>query len=260
MIFSNYNMNISYLINEIIYPNINYIIIFSVIFIIVSCIIFIVCSYFILKLLKIRVDNNNILFYKYNKKSKKLLDSYGDFKVTKVYVVREPLSKFMTLLLNIFTLYKFEKTINESRDNFPYHVLLVFEVKLSNNMRKLILIEKNNTIDISENFIINKLQEFKTINLKNKNYTLKSILNNTQTRIGTEKFFNWHPYKNNCQEFAKEILITLDNYSKLKKKYIFRDKVFKIIIPSEFLIHLGNCLFSLSNIFQKYIYDNNLLN
>ena len=57
-----------------------------------------------------KIDNNNILFYKYNKKSQKIIDIYGDFKVSKVYIVREPLSKFMSLLLNIFTFYKFEKT------------------------------------------------------------------------------------------------------------------------------------------------------
>ena len=262
MDLSNYNIyiDINRLFNTIFLPNIKYIIFFSVIFIIVSSIIFVVISYIILKLLKMKIDNNNILFYKYNKKSQKILDIYGDFKVSKVYIVREPLSKFMSLLLNIFTFYKFEKTIKETHENFPYHILLVFELKLPNNNRKLLLIEKNNTIDISENFLIHKLHEFKTIQLKNKNHTLKSILNSTQSRVGTESFFNWHPYKNNCQEFTKEILITLDKYNKLKHQYIFRDKVFKIIIPSEFLLHMGNCLFSVSNILQKYIYDSNLFN
>ena len=101
MDLSNYNIyiDINRLFNTIFLPNIKYIIFFSVIFIIVSSIIFVVISYIILKLLKMKIDNNNILFYKYNKKSQKILDIYGDFKVSKVYIVREPLTKLMSLLI-----------------------------------------------------------------------------------------------------------------------------------------------------------------
>ena len=69
MDLSNYNIyiDINRLFNTIFLPNIKYIIFFSVIFIIVSSIIFVVISYIILKLLKMKIDNNNILFYKYNK-------------------------------------------------------------------------------------------------------------------------------------------------------------------------------------------------
>jgi len=260
MDFCNYNININHLINDIILPNITYIVSFSIIFILVSFILFIVCSYFVLKFLKMSIDNNNILFYQYNKKSQKILDTYGDHEVTKIYLVRQPFSKFITFLLNMFTLYNYEKLINESQENFPYHIFLVFEIKLPNNMRKLLLLEKNNCINICENFLINNLQDIKTIKLKNKNYTITSILKTTQTRVGNEKFFNWHLYKNNCQEFTKEILITLDKYCKTNKEYIFRDKLFKIIIPSEFTLHIGNCLCILYNITEKYIYDSNILN
>ena len=108
--------------------------------------------------------------------------------------------------------------------------------------------------------MLHKTYEFKQINIPKNRITLKEILITTQKRIGNHKYFNCNIYKNNCQEFTKEILITLDKYDKLKHQYIFRDKVFKIIIPSEFLLHMGNCLFSVSNILQKYIYDSNLFN
>ena len=100
------------------------------------------------------IDNNNILFYQYNKKSQKILDAYGDYKITKIYLVRQPFSKIVTFLLNILTLYNYEKLINESHDNFPYHSLLIFEIKLPNNMRKLLLLEKHNYINICENFFV----------------------------------------------------------------------------------------------------------
>ena len=264
MNFSDYNINIdidiNHIINNIIFPNMRYILFFSIIFIVVSLTLFIVCSYLVLKVLKIGIDNNNILFYQYNKKSQKIINAYGDHKITKIYLVRQPLSKIITFWLNILTLYNYEKLINETHENFPYHIVLLVEIKLQNGMRKLLLIEKNNCINIYENFLINQLQDIKTINLKNKNYTINSILNTTQTRVGNEKFFNWNLYKNNCQEFTKEILKTIGNYNKTNKKYIFRDKLFKLIIPSDFTLHIGNCLCVIGNIIEKYIYDSNIFN
>ena len=226
-------------------------------FFIVSMLLFIVCSYIVLKMLKLGIDNNNILFYQYNKKSKKILDLYGDYELTKIYLVRHPFSKLITLLLNIFTLYNYEKLINESQDNFPYHSLLVFEIKLANGMKKMLLLEKNNCINVCENFFINNSQEIKELKLKKHKHTINSILNSTQKRLGNEKYFNWNLYKNNCQEFTKEILKTIGKYNNKNKKFIFRDKLFKLIIPSEFTLHIGNCLCVFYNIFEKYIYDSN---
>ena len=82
----------------------------------------------------------------------------------------------------------------------------------------MLLIEKNNSINICENFLINNLQDIKTIKLNNKHLinkhlTLNSILKTTQQRVGNELFFNWNLYKNNCQEFTKEILKTIGNYN-----------------------------------------------
>jgi hypothetical protein len=123
-------------------------------------------------------------------------------------------------------------------------------------MKKLLLLEKNNSINICENFFIHNFQHFKTIPFKNKKYTINSILKNTQKRLGNHKFFNWHVYKNNCQEFIKEILITINKYSMSNKNYILcSDKVIDFFIPSEFTVHIINCSCVIYNIFEKYIYD-----
>jgi hypothetical protein len=254
-----YNINFKELTNNFSLYYVKYITIFLILFFVVSMITFIIVSYFVLKFLKLSLDNNNILFYQYNKKSQKLLDLYGNCKLTKIYLVRQPFSKFITFLLNVFTLYNYEKLINESQDNFPYHALIVFEVKLENGMKKMLLLEKNNCINISENFFINNSQEIKELKIK-KRYTINYILNKTQTRLGNEKYFNWHLYKNNCHEFTKEILRTIGKYNKTNKDFIFRDKLFKIIIPSEFTLHIGNCLCVFYNIVEKYIYDSNIFN
>ena len=240
--------------------DIKYVIIVLLSLCIVSFVLFIFCSYIIFKFLKINLDNNNIFFYQYNKTSQKILDLYGEYKLTKIYLIRQPFSKFCTFVLNIFTLYNYNKLINKSQDNFPYHTLVVFEIKLPNGMKKMLLLEKQNCVNIRENFIIDKFQEIKELKIKNKKLTINSILNSTQQRLGNTKYFNWHFYKNNCQEFTKEILKTIEKYNKTNKKFIFCNKLLKIIIPTEFTLHIVNCLCVIQNIIEKYIYDINMFN
>ena len=256
MINTLYNINLNEMTSNFSLHHIKYITIFLLLFFVVSMLLFIIISYFILKFLKLSIDNNNILFYQYNKKSKKLLDLYGNYKITKVYLIRQPFSKTITFLLNIFTLYNYEKLINESHDNFPYHSLLIFELKLENGMKKMLLIEKNNCINVSDNFLINNTQEIKQLNIRNKHLTINSILNVTQARLGNEQYFNWHIYKNNCQEFTKELLITLKKYNNTNKKYIFHDKILKVLVPTDFILHIGNTFININNMCEKYIFDN----
>jgi hypothetical protein len=260
MVNSLYNINFDEITNNFSLHYIKYITIFLLLFFVVSILSFIVISYFILKFLKLSIDDNNILFYQYNKKIKKILDLYGNCKITKVYLIRQPFSKIITFLLNIFTLYNYEKLINESHENFPYHSLIIFEIKLDNGMKKMLLLEKNNCINISDNFFINNTQEIKQLKLKNKDLTINSILNKTQARLGNKRYFNWNIYKNNCQEFTKEILKTIGKYNKINKNFIFRDKLINVIIPSDFTLHIVNCVCVFYNIIEKYIYDNNIFN
>lgn len=231
------------------------IIIVSIFFLLVSLILFVLLSYLILKFFKMTLDDNNILFYQYSKKCQKLLDLYGEYEIKKIYLVREPFSPLITFLLNVITFYKYNKLITESQDNFPYHSSIIFEIELQNKMKKLLLLEKNNSINLRENFLINNSQQIKTLPLKNKKYTINSILNNTQKRLGNKKFFNWHVYKNNCQEFIKEILVTINKFSKYNKDYILSNNILKFLIPSEFTVHIINCSCVVYNIFEKYIYD-----
>jgi len=238
----------------------NYYLKLVIIFIILFFICFMVISYYVLKFLKTSLEEYNIFFYDYNKKTKKMLDKYGNYKITKLYLVRQPFGKIMTNLLNIFTCYQFNKLINETPSNLPYHSFIIFEIKTGKNKRKLIMLEKHNFINICDNFLIRSTQEVKNINIKNNKYTINSILNATQKRLGNEVFFNWHHCKNNCHNFTKELLITFQKYNKIHEKYIFRNKLLKIINPSELTLHMAYCLSFGYNILSKYIFDSDVLN
>jgi hypothetical protein len=247
------NLNIKYVILFL------SIIIFICFIIIISIILFIVVSYITYKLFKINMDTTNILFYQYNKQSQYILDTYGEHKLTRIYLMREPFSQYFKLLLNISTAFNYE-TIIKHLNFYPYHISLVFEIKLNNGHKKFILVEKNNSINISDTININKHQELKQIYLcKNtKNITLNSILEKTKQRIGINYFYNWKIYNNNCKKFVIDILKTINKYTKTNQQFIYgsnkyENKVINIIAPTDFSLHIINSCVNIYNIFENCI-------
>jgi hypothetical protein len=223
--------------------------------IVVSFAIFILSSYVILKMLQVSIDYNNIFFYQYNKKCQKILDQYGDCKIKKIYLVRQPFGKVVNLAFNLITLFKYNKYIAESQENYPYHPAFILEIKTKDHKIKFLLLEKNHCINLCETFLLNKIYDFQQVRLKNnKLTTLNKILKKTQKRMGTNAFFNWNLYQNNCQEFSKEILLTIHQYTEEHKEFIFRDKIMKLYNPSEFTLHIVNCLFIIINFVEKFTY------
>lgn len=229
-----------------------------IIVIILGFIIFAICSFYILKFLQTSFEYTNIFFYQYNKKCQKILDEYGNYRINRVYLIRQPFGKLINLVFNILTLFNYNKYLSDSSDNCPYHPALIFEIKKDDNI-KFLLVEKNNCINICETFLINKSNDVKCINITNNKFTLRKVLKKTQKRIGNKKYFNWNIHKNNCQEFTKEILVTVNKYSEEYKHFIFSDKIIqKYYSPSDFTLHLINCLFIIINFFEKYLLDNNI--
>jgi len=218
-------------------------IIFITIIVIYIFIFFAVIMYLMFKLLN--SININVLFYDYNKKTKRFLSIYGDNTITKLYLVRQPICNIVTCLFNIVTFYKYTTFISEA---IPYHTQFILEIKQNKNMSKLLLLEKNNCINITDKFYISNCQDIKNINIK-KRYSVNSILKNTQDRIGTQQYFNWNLYDNNCQEFTKEFLVTINKYNKTTHDFMFNKS-------TDLSLHSLISICNIYNIFEKYIYDN----
>jgi len=248
----NYEIDFKQFINKNIYHILGLLVFFSIFLFII----FIFVSYAIIKLLQTEIDNNSIFFYDFNNHEKKLLEKYGDYKIEHIYIIKHPFNNVIDFLLNIITFYKYKQIINESKDYLPHHTQFILSIRVpSTNLKKLILLEKNNCVSLSENFTLTNDKKIKYINVKKKGYTLNKLLNSTINRIGKNAFFNWHLYKNNCQKFSKEILFTIGKLTKENKAFLYEDRILQKYYPSEFMLHILNCLCVILNIFEKYIYN-----
>jgi len=245
---------------------INYIgIIIFILFIIISLLIIIIISYFIFKLIERRIEYS-LLYNEYNKKCKKILDEYGEWEIKNIYLTRTELPKLIIFGINILTLFQYDKMVKKSKDYIPYHTGFIFELKRKdinkdtnkeNNKLKLILVEKNLSIELSDNYIIYDNSEIKKIKYKG-DITLNKLLKTTQERVGNEKYFNWTAFDSNCQNFSKEILITLNKYNKKYDKFISNIKVKELFDTNGFQSHLFYFIFTLYKFIEKYLLDNNI--
>ena len=223
-------------------------------FILYGIIAFIVFSYLIIKFLRLSIHDNSIFFYKYNKKSQNVLDKYGDCKICKLYLCREPLNKCIHFIINVLTFYNYEKLISTSDKFYPYHSRIIIKLITLDKKYKFISIDKNNCINITTDFNVHNSQECKLIHIK-KHYTLNDILTQTLNRVGNDDFFNWNLCKNNCLNFSREILTTLNKLNKHNIKFLSCDKLIGPLNPSEFMLHMINCVNTIYNIIEKYVYN-----
>lgn len=240
----------------------NWKILFLIIIILASIIIFLIwtiASFYVLKYLKKNFDEN-FYFNDYTSNSKKYLELYGDLPIKNIYLVRQPVGKINSLIANIITFNGISRQINSyntiNRDNkfFPIHTLMIFEVKLPNKFKKHVIIEKNNNINISTNYKKYECQDMIKISIKKKNkiFTINNILEKTKNRIGKEKYFNWHIYKNNCVKFSEELLISINKNNKKYKKFIYKnDFLENVNESSNFKLHIINTSINLFNFIQK---------
>ncbi len=225
----------------------------------IGLMIWLVCSYYTYKWLKMNIDKDYFYFNEYNSDCKTILKQYGNYPIKRIYLVRQPITKFAKILLNIVTLYKFEqemkKYIKTTNNDvfFPQHTSIIIELELPNKTRKNILIEKNNCLKLTLNFKVSAMQEMRKISMGRKKYTLQSLLEKTKERVGNNLYFNWSICRNNCQMLTKEILITLNQFTKKNKAFMFQNEFANQIKFSEFSLHIINSIINICNTFENFI-------
>ena len=196
--------------------------ILGIILIIIN-IILIIIAYYICKWLYTKVYNECFLTDCYTNYQKKILKKYGNYTVSKIYLVKYDIVDNCPALLKFILRIYLPNSDNflEKRNNILNHPSIICELK-TNTENKFILIEKNACLRIKTNFNIKENKILKSVELEKK-WKFKDILNNTKKRVGKKKYFYWNICENNCQHWIKEILITLGKFDKNNKKFIIQE-------------------------------------
>ena len=132
---------------------------------------------------------------------RELLKKYGNNKVVKIIVRRDPLSKAIELASNIVTLG--EMDVAKKKEGYDSYFHLYMIAQLDNGIN--LLIEKNEVINIQ---VYNKTGEKgdKFDVIMSNPIVLNTMLNNTKNGMGVDKYFYYDPFTNNCQVFINAIM------------------------------------------------------
>ena len=187
-----------------------------VVMIVVLLVIFISwISYICIKYMKLKLFGQLNSITDYNMNSKNVLNTYGDFQIKRIYLIRTPIDTIIDLLFNVLSLYNW----NKYKPPVTHHISLLFEVEVTKGVTKHVLVEKINGIYVNSEYIIKETHELIPIKLnKRKTYTINSILESTKKRIGLFHFYNWS-LNSHCQIFTYNILKTISPKTKYKQYF-----------------------------------------
>ena len=210
--------------------------------------------------------NNKIqlkfFFDSYKKISKIVLDKYGDYPIKRIYLSKRPVPLYLRVMLDIITCKSYSKQLKNYRktfevpDFYPMHTYMIIEIKLKNKLRKWIIVEKHNSIDITPYFMYSSNQDIMELKLNKKDkFTINKILNLTKDNMGSNLFYNWHFYNNNCQKFILEILESINKNNIKYQKFIYQKKFTETVKFSDLSLYLANNLNNLYNLVENLYYD-----
>jgi hypothetical protein len=138
----------------------------------------------------------------YSPKVKKILKDFGDETITKMAIMRTPISSVLRKIMNIVSLGEFEKRLKDTPYDDLYHLSLLLYTD-----KGTILVEKNEVINMEKMGEVPKVKkgsQISSMGIKGKG-TINELLNKAKERMG-DKYFPYSAKNNNCQDFIMNVL------------------------------------------------------
>lgn len=153
-----------------------------------------------------------------NNTSKKTLEEYGDKPITKLQIYRTPITPVFEKALNALSLGTWNKMKSEAGYDKFFHLALIATVEGSKN----IVIEKTEVVNLSTSY--NTQQDTEVMDVPiTRPITLNEMIAKTQEEMGTEKFYAYDAFQNNCQMFVIAVLKSVGLLDDKINKFVFQD-------------------------------------
>lgn len=155
---------------------------------------------------------------KYNNQSQKMINKYGDKKITSIQIRRTPIASILDNVLNLISLGKWAKAKKDQQIDKLFHLALIVVID-----GQQVVIEKNAAIDLSTNFKTTADTQVQPVPMGDKTFTLNEMLEKTRNAVGDQRYFAYDPFTNNCQYFIRYLLQTVGLYTDEAKNFLFQD-------------------------------------
>ena len=160
---------------------------------------------------------------RYTNKAESILKKYGNYNVIGIIIKKSPIISVIDKALNLISLGKWADSKKRYNYDDLYHLYLILTLDLGESNFKKLLLEKNQSINISES-IPSRTEKTQSLNIfPPKNITLNNLLQTTLNKVGKDQFFIYDPFGGkNCQNFIKDIFISNDLYNDRINKFVFQ--------------------------------------
>jgi hypothetical protein len=159
---------------------------------------------------------------KYTNKAQEALKKYGGFPIVNIEIQKTPIISVIDKAINLVSMGKWDELKKKYAFDKLFHLYAIFTVSI-NGSRKQILVEKNQSINISES-IPSKTNQTKSLMIgTNKGLTINSLLDNTLKSIGPDRFYIYDGFGDrNCQSFIRDILTSNGIYNDRIGAFVFQ--------------------------------------
>lgn len=129
-----------------------------------------------------------------------LISKYKDYKIVHILGAKQPIESSVQWLANIISSGKYEQAKSKlGYDNF-FHVYLILRLEDGTKLK----VEKNEVINIE---VITGLQKNTgSYNIGDTNIRLGDFLSRGEQLMGTDKYFDYDGFTNNCQIYLLSLL------------------------------------------------------
>lgn len=161
---------------------------------------------------------------KYTANAERTLKRYGIYGIKSITLRREPVDSKIMTAAHIMTQNEIKDLMNKNGVDTLYHISMVVEIIDANGQSVLILLEKNDVINID---VISKIQggptmQYLNVDIGIQKLTLGTMLQKTMFNIGPNKYFIYNAINANCGIFIIDILQSNGLYKESYKDFLYQ--------------------------------------
>lgn len=133
---------------------------------------------------------------RYSNKALNILHHNGSQRIKEMKIFRYPLNN---------ALHKAVEIASGGASKIYYDQLFHLGLVMLLENDKMVLVEKNEEVEVTDTFSPNKNTDVMPVQL-NKDITLHELMEKTQKYMGNKNFFDYTPLQYNCQNFVMNVL------------------------------------------------------
>jgi len=180
--------------------------------------------------------------------ARKILAQYGDMRITKAEVIRQPIMAITPAIFNVASFGAFQETLDKQPYDTLFHLRSVFTLEGGAKVQ----VEKSEVIHIGTKIHQIKGQQEKEVQLPTEPLTINQLLDGAKD-ILKGNMFSYDAFKNNCQDFQLAIYRGANLLTPELETFIKQD-VSEIASESPFLSKLANAITGIGGKFNELIH------